>query len=693
MNLYFKQSFILGSVLILTSCGGGGGGAAVVQALAAQISSFAASVSSSLVGGSVDITWSSTNSTGCTASGSWTGTKTTSGSETVTISNTGVNEFTITCNGEGGNAVKILTVEGYRNVSGVSVDGYISDATIFIDTNDDFINDETENSTITDSSGAFTIKHSNGVLTSMGGKDIDTLVQLDGLMLIAPLNGFSESNFSITPVTTIAHFLPNENLYNLLGIDSSIDFFTDDPVASKGDGGAFDYLYEKGNQLTVIALSLFNISKDLNSAESGDSTKDYFKAIAEEIKKESDTSGQKANIESESFIASVIDNVIAAKSLTISDDDKSNTVKALSNVMPLISVKSSDDLTTAMIRFSISTMQTDIVSIANGTADAALLGNYNNSILNYIATDQSVDKNDLVTGILSVNDIIVLDEDTPKEFDALANDSLDGTGSVDITVSAPSNGTASVGSGGMITYSPSANFNGTDSFNYTISQGSESGTATVSVTINPVNDSPTIDSASTIAVNENTTSVGVISTSDVDTGDSLVLTIGGTDASSFDLSASNNLTFISAPDFETKTSYSLTFSVTDGTLTATKDITINILNLNDVAPVITSATSFNIDENLTAIGTLTIVDPEGGSFTFTTGGTDGSLINVSSIGVLTFKDAPDYEVKTSYSFTVSVSDGVNTSSQTFSISINNLPELPTDGYKVPASIDVIETKE
>ena len=62
-------------------------------------------------------------------------------------------------------------------------------------------------------------------------------------------------------------------------------------------------------------------------------------------------------------------------------------------------------------------------------------------------------------------------------------------------------------------------------------------------------------------------------------------------------------------------------------------------------------------------------------------------------GVLTFKDAPDYEVKTSYSFTVSVSDGVNTSSQTFSISINNLPELPTDGYKVPASIDVIETKE
>ena len=689
IRTYFKKHFFVFSlVFILTSCGGGGSGPAI-----AKILSFASSVSSSLIGGTVNITWTSSESTGCVASGSWAGTKATSGSETVTISNTGVNEFTLTCNGVGGNAVANFTVEGYRNVSGVSVDGYISDATIFIDTNDDFTNNASENSTTSDSSGAFTIKHNNGVLISMGGKDIDTLVQLDVLMLTAPLNGYSDLNFSITPVTTIANFLPDENLYDLLGIDSSINFFTADPVASKGDGGAFDYLYEKGNQLTVIALSLFNISKDINSAESGDSTKDYFMAIAEEIKKENDTSGLKVNIENETFISNVIDNVILAKSLTISDGDKLNTVKALSNVMPLISVKTSDDLTSAMIRFSISTMQTDIVSIANGTADEALLDNYNNSILNYISTDQSVDRNELVTGILSVNDSIVLDEDTPKEFDALANDSVDVTGTINVTVTTPSNGTASVGSGGMITYSPSANFNGTDSFNYTISQGSESGTAMVSVTINPINDSPTIDSASTIAVNENTTSVGAISTSDVDTGDTLVLTIGGTDASSFELSATNNLTFISAPDFETKTSYSLTFSVTDGTLIATKDITINILNLNDVAPVITSATSFNIDENLTAIGTLTIVDPEGGSFTFTTGGTDGSLINVSSGGVLTFKDAPDYEVKTSYSFTVIVSDGVNTSSQTFSISINNLPELPTDGYKVPASIDVIETKE
>jgi serralysin len=338
-------------------------------------------------------------------------------------------------------------------------------------------------------------------------------------------------------------------------------------------------------------------------------------------------------------------------------------------------------------------MQTDLVSIANGSADEVLISNYTINILSYIATDQSVDKDALVSGILASNDVISLDEDTTVEINVLSNDSLDSTGTPVITVSAPTNGTAVVGSGGVITYTPSADFNGTDSFSYTITQGTKSGSASVNITINPVNDSPVINAASTIAVNENTTAVGTISTSDVDTGDSLELTLGGTDASSFELSSANALTFITAPDFETKTSYSLTFSLTDGTLTTTKDITISVTNLNDVAPTISSATSFTIEENELAIGTLTVVDPEGGSFTYTVAGTDGSLINISNSGVLTFKTAPDFETKTSYSFTVTVSDGVNSSTKEFTISITDLPELPTSGYRVPTSIDVIETKE
>ena len=694
MLLNFKHSFIVASVFILSSCGGGGGGTAVVAKLAAVITSFTSSIVSGEVGGTVDISWASSNATSCSASGAWTGTKSTGGSESVTISSTGANQFSLTCEGAGGNATKIISVDGYRNISGVTVDGYITGASIFIDQDDNFTNDSTEDSTTSDSLGAFTVKHSNGVLVSMGGQDLDTLIQVDNLMLLRTLSGHSVSNFSITPVTTIAHFLPNENIYNLLGIDSSIDYLTVDPVAAKGDEGINDFLYEKGNQLTILALSLYNVKNDLVSGSStGDSTKDYFKAIAEEIEIQNTSTSTKVDIEDENFISKVLDNVIAAKSITISDLNKSNMLKALSNVMPLVGVKASDDITTAVMAFGISTMQTDIVSIANGSADSALMNNYSSSILTYIATDQSVDQSGLVTGVSAINDTIELSEDTSKTFSPASNDSLAVSGSFAITTSSPANGTVTSGTDGTLTYTPKDNFNGTDTFNYTITQGSESGTASVSVTVNAVNDSPVINVASTFSINENTTAVGSISVNDVDTGDTLVLTMSGTDAESFDLSTAYQLTFKSAPDYETKNSYSLSFSLTDGTETVTKSISIAINNLNDVVPVINSATTFTIAENSSAIGTLAIVDPEGGTFTFSTGGTDGALINVSSAGVMTFITAPDFETKTSYSFSITVSDGVNSSFKTFTISITDVVELPTTGYKVPQSIDVIETKE
>jgi len=694
MRLNFKHSFIVASVFILSSCGGGGGGgAAVVAKLAAVITSFTSSIVSGEVGGTVDISWASSNATSCSASGAWTGTKSTAGSESVTISSTGANQFSLTCEGAGGNATKIISVDGYRNISGISVDGYITGATIYIDQDDNFINDSTDDSTTSDDSGAFTIKHSNGMLVSMGGKDLDTMVQVDNLMLLRTLSGYSASNFSITPVTTIASFLPSENLYNMLGIDPSIDFMTVDPVASKGDDGINDYHYEKGNQLTILALSLYNIKNALVTSSEADSTMDYFKAIAEEIKIQNTSTSLKVDIESEAFISSVIDNVIAAKSITISDAAKSNTLKALTNLMPLIEVKATNAVTTAVMRFGISTMQTDIVSIANGTADSTLINKYTNNILNYIATDQSIDQSGLVTGISAINDMIELNEDSSKTFTPASNDSLADSGTYVLTSTNPTNGSVSIGTDGSLTYTPSADFNGSDTFNYTITQGSASGTATVSVTVKPVNDSPVINAASSFSINENSTAVGSISVSDVDSGDTLDLTMGGTDSGSFDLSTTYQLTFKSAPDYETKNSYALSFSLTDGTETVTKSIAIVVNNLNDVAPVINSSTSFTIAENSSAIGTLSIVDPEGGTYTFTTGGTDGSLISVSSAGVMTFITAPDFETKTSYSFTVSVSDGVNFSTKTFAISITNVDELPTTGYRVPPSIDVIETKE
>jgi hypothetical protein len=186
MKLHFKNTILILSVFIIVSCGGGGGGggSTPIQALAAVINSFVSGESSVKIGSSVDLTWTSSNATTCVASGSWSGTKSINGSESVPISSVGDNNFVLRCNGEGGNATKTVVVEGYREIKGIAVDGYISGSTIFIDQNNNFIFDSDENSTTTNNDGLYTIKHSNGVLISLGGQDIDTLTQLDNLNVI-----------------------------------------------------------------------------------------------------------------------------------------------------------------------------------------------------------------------------------------------------------------------------------------------------------------------------------------------------------------------------------------------------------------------------------------------------------------------------------------------------------------------------
>ena len=574
MRSNIKKVYILASLLILSSCGGGGGGGAVAQAIAAAISSFTSSSSSVLLGGTVDISWASTNATSCSAP--WTTQTGTSGTETVTITTAGNNTFTISCTGEGGSSSQSQSIEGYRNIAGITLDGYISGANIFIDTDSDYIMDSGETSTTSGSDGSFTIKYENGALISLGGQDVDTLTQLDNFQIIRDLSGYSSDNFMITPVTSIAHFMPSQNIYNTLGLDSSIDINTADPVANKGDGAGYDLLYEKGNQLTVLAYSLQNMANNLKTTT--DSTADYFKAISEEISTEHTATSAAVNIEKKAFIEKVLDNLVAAKSLTISADNKANAVTALSSVLPIIGVKSTDTLTSSVIRFSTNTFQTDFISIANGSAEVGLVNSYSSDVLNYIATDQNINAADIQPTILAFADSISLQEDSTVSFSPLINDSLTTGSAFVITTSSPLNGSVSI-SGETLTYTPSANFNGQDSFNYTVTQGSITASSSVSVTVAAVNDAPTLNIASTISYKENDTVTIDPSALDVD-GDDLTLTISGTDADSFTLT-NNLISFNSSPDFETKSSYVITLTLTDGVLSVEKTITININDINE----------------------------------------------------------------------------------------------------------------
>jgi hypothetical protein len=107
---------------------------------------------------------------------------------------------------------------------------------------------------------------------------------------------------------------------------------------------------------------------------------------------------------------------------------------------------------------------------------------------------------------VAVNDSATMNEDGPDlDIDVVANDTdADGTiaaNTVSIT-GQPSDGSVINNGDGTVTYAVDTNFNGTDSFTYTVqdNDGQGSNAATVTITVNAVNDPPVAvgDSASTV---------------------------------------------------------------------------------------------------------------------------------------------------------------------------------------------------
>ena len=155
---------------------------------------------------------------------------------------------------------------------------------------------------------------------------------------------------------------------------------------------------------------------------------------------------------------------------------------------------------------------------------------------------------------------------------------------------------------------------------------------------------------------------------DTDTDDSsIVFSVSGSELS---ITSRGVLTFASAPDYETKSSYSATVSASDGTNSSTQDITVTITDVDDVAPVFTSNATFSAAENQTAIGTVTATDTDTDDSSIVS--VSGSELAITSGGVLTFVSAPDYETKSSYTATVTASDGTNSSTQDIAVNITNV---------------------
>ena len=261
------------------------------------------------------------------------------------------------------------------------------------------------------------------------------------------------------------------------------------------------------------------------------------------------------------------------------------------------------------------------------------------------------------------------DEDTPVTVTPLGSD-VDGDALSYAVTSQPANGSAAVTPQGLL-YTPSANFNGTDSFTYTASDGSlTSPPATVTMTVNPVDDPPV--GQDTIVTTAEDTPVSILPTAtDPDSPVTFQLLSGpahGTVTGGFAPWAYTPAANYTGTD-------SFTYAIGGGGYIVGKTVYITVTPVND-APT-AADTSATTNEDTATVITPPTNDVDGDQLTVAvaSGPTHGAVVQN---GANSFRYTPAANYSGTDSFTYRASDGTATSPErTVTITVNAVNDAPT----------------
>lgn len=229
-----------------------------------------------------------------------------------------------------------------------------------------------------------------------------------------------------------------------------------------------------------------------------------------------------------------------------------------------------------------------------------------------------------------------------------------------------------------VKFTPAANYSGSASFDYTVSDGNLTDSTTVTVTVNPINDVPELDQIGNKNIDEFSTLSFTVSATDVD-GPSL-----GYTTSSLPTNAtfnSDNQTFIFTPDeSQGGQNYQVTFTVSDGTLNDDEIVTITVNEVNSSPVAVDDIASVNEDGVLT-INTSTLLTNDFDLDTNTNTSLTVTAVNTAINGTVglvssTITFTPNTNFNGSASFNYVVSDGSLTDLGTVNITVNPINDEP-----------------
>ncbi|MGD9539290.1 MAG: beta strand repeat-containing protein, partial [Alphaproteobacteria bacterium] len=207
----------------------------------------------------------------------------------------------------------------------------------------------------------------------------------------------------------------------------------------------------------------------------------------------------------------------------------------------------------------------------------------------------------------------------------------------------------------------------------------------------PVDDDPADNQVAEDAAAGTTVGITALSTDDDVTGE-VTYSLSDNAGGLFAIDASTGVvTVAGALDAETAGSHNIVVEASDGTGTASETFTIGVTDVNEFAPatpVDDDEAANEVQENavvgaLVGITALATDDDATGEVTYSLSDDAGGLFAIdATTGVVTVAGALDAETAASHNIVVEASDGLNTSSETFTIGVLDenefAPTAPVD---------------
>ncbi|MBE4213817.1 tandem-95 repeat protein [Vibrio parahaemolyticus] len=288
------------------------------------------------------------------------------------------------------------------------------------------------------------------------------------------------------------------------------------------------------------------------------------------------------------------------------------------------------------------------------------------------------------------DDTTITDEDTPVTIDVLPNDTdVDGDKLSIESASVPKEqGTVEVVNGKLV-FTPAENFNGDAEITYTVTDGQLTDEAKVTVTVNPVNDAPTIKVDAVEGITENAVStdtlVATLEVADTDTpedqltvslennsngyfvlvGDEVKLTQAGVDAVNNDELNLKDLT-ISA-------------SVSDGVNPTASDSDSLVVNRVNDAPTVENAIADQVlseDFDAYTIDLNEVFKDSDSSLEFSVSGNSNIQVAIVN-GIATFTPTADWNGSEALTFTATDPSGESVS-QTVNFTVAPVADIVAD---------------